>query len=168
MQILRSNKNNLKNLCKQNIFINPDYLFSRKRQSLDEVDTEIDYSVKKILQSKKLLLAKTQAKLQYIKPKNELIKSRQRLEFLNKNLTTAFNHNNTLRFQKLLSLQEKLCALDPKNLLKKGYTILFSENRSSLIISSSDVKENDKITAKLFDGELLLTVNNVRKKNDKR
>lgn len=168
MNLLKFNKNQLKNISKQNIFINSDYLFLRKRQALDELDTDLHYSFKKIFESKKLQLAKTQAKLQSVKPQNEFIRLRQRLDFLNKNITTSFCHLNKMRHQRLISLKEKLFALDPKNLLKKGYTILFSENRSSLIISASDVRKDDIITAKLFDGELSLIVNTIKKENDKK
>jgi exodeoxyribonuclease VII large subunit len=164
MHLIRSAKNQLKTLSKQNLFIRADTLFSRKNQALDEMENLLKSTIYRLIENKKLHLAKNYANLQAIKPQNECAKIRQRLHFIERNIKTSFSHNLKLRMQKILSIKEKLSALDPKNLLKKGYTILFSENSSSLIISTSDVKKDDKITAKLFDGELSLIVNTIKDK----
>jgi exodeoxyribonuclease VII large subunit len=164
MHLIRSAKNQLKTLSKQNVFIRADTLFSRKNQALDEMENLLKSSIYRLIENKKLHLAKNYAKLQAIKPQNECAKIRQRLQFIDRNINTSFSHYLKLRTQKIVSIKEKLTALDPKNLLKKGYTILFSENSSSLIISTSDVKKDDRITAKLFDGELSLIVNTIKDK----
>jgi hypothetical protein len=51
-----------------------------------------------------------------------------------------------------------------ENLLKKGYTILFSEKNGSLIISSKDLLIGDQLTAKLSDGELKVTIGEIKYK----
>ena len=156
----------LKTLERHPLFLKPQMLVHKKAQLFDEIDQEIENAIKFRLKQKQILLDKSFAKLLLLKAQNEFIRIRQKISFLDKSIKNAFYHRLNIKTERLLSLKENLNSLDPKNLLKKGYTILFSENRNSLIISASDVKKEDKISAKLFDGELSLVVNHVRLENE--
>lgn len=63
--------------------------------------------------------------------------------------------------ERLSRLQEHLRSLNPQNLLKKGYAILFSEKGNSIILSAKDLQPEQKFTALLCDGKLAATVNEV-------
>lgn len=67
-----------------------------------------------------------------------------------------------LQQRKLTHVAEMLHALDPKNLLKKGYSILFAENDSSVINSVSKMKEGEHVRLLLSDGEAHLTIKGIR------
>lgn len=54
-----------------------------------------------------------------------------------------------------------LNSLNPQNLLKKGYAILFSENGDSIILSAKELAPNQKFSALLHDGKVAATVNQV-------
>lgn len=60
--------------------------------------------------------------------------------------------------ERLKRVQEHLKSIHPQNLLKKGYTILFSEKEDSIILSAKDLVPNQKIVALLHDGKATLVV----------
>ena len=51
--------------------------------------------------------------------------------------------------------------IPPKNLLTKGYCILFSKNDHSAITSITGVEENQQVQVLLSDGNLLTTINEI-------
>ena len=63
--------------------------------------------------------------------------------------------------EKLTSLVSHLRSLDPENLLKKGYSILFSEKDSSIILSTKDLEKNQKIRAKVYDGSFTAIIEEI-------
>lgn len=79
---------------------------------------------------------------------------RKQLDFLWKRLST-------LQGDHLVKLISALRSIDPKNLLSKGYTILFSEKDHSVITSVKVLSEGSKVKMLLSDGEALSTVNQV-------
>lgn len=63
--------------------------------------------------------------------------------------------------QKLNYIEEMLKALDPKNLLQKGYTILFAEKGESIINSVEKLHKGQQARLLLSNGEVLITINEV-------
>lgn len=64
-------------------------------------------------------------------------------------------------WDKLNRVRQHLKSLHPQNILKKGYTILFTEKENSIILSAKDLKPNQKFIAQLHDGKVAATVNQV-------
>jgi exodeoxyribonuclease VII large subunit len=62
---------------------------------------------------------------------------------------------------RLERVKQHLKSLHPQNILKKGYSILFTEKDDSIILSAQDLKPDQKIKALLPDGKVSLTVNEV-------
>jgi exodeoxyribonuclease VII large subunit len=59
------------------------------------------------------------------------------------------------QYQQLIAHLE---AIDPKNVLKKGYCIPFSENSTSVIMSSVDLETNQNLSLLFHDGKANVTV----------
>lgn len=72
-----------------------------------------------------------------------------------------WNRMFTLRKERLESLCLSLHSIDPKNLLTKGYSILFSEKDNSVITSIAAVKKNQNIKVLVSDGTILSTVKDI-------
>lgn len=62
--------------------------------------------------------------------------------------------------ERLKRVQEHLRSINPQNVLKKGYAILFSENEDSIILSSRELQPDQKFTALLHDGKVKAKVVN--------
>jgi exodeoxyribonuclease VII large subunit len=77
-------------------------------------------------------------------------------------------HLDRLMVQRLETLRERLNnvsatlqAVDPKKLLNKGYSILFSENEHSVINSIQQIKTAQKARLRLSDGDAYITINEI-------
>jgi exodeoxyribonuclease VII large subunit len=63
--------------------------------------------------------------------------------------------------QKLAYVVDLLKAVDPQNVFKKGYSILFAEKSSFVINSVTNLKKGQQARLLLSDGEVLITINEV-------
>ncbi len=63
-----------------------------------------------------------------------------------------------LKEERLDNLVKRLGSIDPKHLLKKGYSILFSEKKNSVITSIHDVNVGEGIVALLADGKMVAEI----------
>ena len=64
-------------------------------------------------------------------------------------------------WDRLNRVKQHLRSMHPQNILKKGYTILFSEKDDSIILSAKDLQPGEKFKALLHDGKVGATVNEV-------
>ena len=115
------------------------------KENLKNYESEINHTWYKILSNKS---------------KNfEIKQKRKELDLL------LFNYLEKIRqsFQKTLTT---LQAIDPKNLLAKGYSILFSEKSGSVVKSVIELKKDENIRIMLADGELLSTIKKVVKRHE--
>ena len=78
-----------------------------------------------------------------------------------KRLDALCRQLSTRKRERLHALVAHLNAVDPRSLLKKGYSILFSEKEGSLIISSRQLSPHQKIRAHLSDGQATFEVQEV-------
>jgi exodeoxyribonuclease VII large subunit len=83
-----------------------------------------------------------------------------------KQLDQAWQRIIGLRKERLITLSSSLHSIDPKNLLKKGYSILFAEKDHSVITSINSIGKDQEIRALVSDGELLTIVKEVFSSDD--
>lgn len=181
---IKQYKQNLSFILKQPQFTSF-YILSPYWQEIDEMRSKIDFSIKNILTSKKALHLFYYKQIQSLNPKNQIGLLKKNLNNLELQINQAMKNRLLLLKQKfnknilektlqkeiqdlvkikkdnLFKLISHLRSLDPKNLLKKGYSILFSEKDSSIILSSKNVNKNDKVHAILHDGKIKLSVEDI-------
>lgn len=117
-------------------------ILTSKRQKLTHKTEQLDYFWK-------VLQAKRQAAFHpmlFSKKLHELIKTRL--------------SNDKKKKDHLILLFQ---ALNPKNLLKKGYSILFAENGSSVINTVTKLNEGEDVRLLMSDGEAHMTVHRLLK-----
>lgn len=66
-----------------------------------------------------------------------------------------------LKKERLRNLKNSLDAVNPKNLLTKGYCILFSEKDHSAITSVRSIQKDQQVQILLSDGDLKATINEI-------
>jgi len=84
------------------------------------------------------------------RPKDLLRESAQRVDELERSLTLKFSHLVQLLHQSQLTLQHRLEALNPKNVLRRGYALVRKEG--DLITSARSLGEGDDATIQFHDG----------------
>ncbi len=131
-QQVRSQKARLQALMRQPALSKPLFLVGKFAQMVDEASSEITHALQKKLQEKKLgLLALQKAK------------------------SAGSPHVRLATYkQKLSMLSAHLGAINPKNLLTKGYAIVFCEKTGSAIFSATTLKENDLVHLQFHDGQV--------------
>ncbi|MBS0652216.1 MAG: exodeoxyribonuclease VII large subunit [Verrucomicrobia bacterium] len=145
-------------------------------QRVDDLRSTLDLGIRQQLQKKQLQLQVLARQADALKPKTQLQALKQRLASMDKAVGTAISqqvasikrhfdpdlsrellhkrcqfhiNEKKARLQQLVS---HLKAIDPKNLLTKGYCILFQEKLDSVILSTQELAENPTIRILMHDG----------------
>jgi len=130
-------------------------------QLADSLKEEIDGAILRNFEKKRLLLASMQKQHQALNPTLRISHFKQRLG----NLLRALDRTAALslagRKEKFNSLVKTLAAIDPKNLLKRGYSITFCEKSGAIIKSVGRVKKEERIKVMLSDGSIAASVKEV-------
>ena len=130
--IVRSRKDRLKAIMRQPALSSPDFLLGKFSQMVDEAKADLFQSLQRQVQEKKLKLLGLQRQARAQNPLN-------RLAHLKQKLSMTASH---------------LRSINPKNLLTKGYAIVFDEKQNSVILSAKKVKENEALRILMHDGTI--------------
>ncbi len=160
---LKNLKLQLDNFKSQNVFTSPYALLGKQMQMLDDMKNAIDSFVKQKLVSQKEILKVIFNQIKSLNPHLKILNFRKDLLEFSKKLNIIYKNYLLIKKERLEKLMDHLKAIDPKNLLKKGYSILFNEKLNSIILSTEDINEGDIIKAILADGKIYAKVK--RKKN---
>jgi exodeoxyribonuclease VII large subunit len=114
-------------------------------------------STQQIIEKYRWQLHQAEGKLRQNSPRTRLFSDRQRLDDLQHRAALALRHNLVLLRAHLVSHQQRLNALNPSQVLQRGYAILHSADGST-IKSITQVIPGDFVVASLSDGDLGLIV----------
>ena len=101
--------------------------------------------------------------------KNPLImidNKKQHLDYLNEKITNLVMNKIEKEKIKFTNLIDKLQLVNPLDILKKGYTLVYQDNR--MVTDFSKIKENDEIIINSYNYEVIASVKESRLKNGKR
>lgn len=163
----------------------PQSILTFPYQRLDDIKQDLDMRTSSQLAQRQERLTSMKRALQIASPLERLANMRSRLEtnkerlldairsilavknlaFSEKALAThlasSLTNDLSIKRDRLDRLQKALTSVHPKNLLQKGYAMLFSEKRDSIILSSKELQSNQKFIAVLEDGEILSSALNI-------
>lgn len=97
-------------------------------------------------------------RLSLLNPTNQIASLREKFASYPDQLELALSHALKTKQERLRSLIDHLLSINPKNLLKKGYSLLFSEKDNSLILSVKNTQPNQPLKALVHDGTISATV----------
>ena len=87
-----------------------------------------------------------------LKPLNRIAEWKKTLIPLSERLLFSIRSQIEQKKERLRRLHEHLTSINPQNLLRKGYAILFFEKSPSIILSVKDLQVDQTFTAQLSDG----------------
>jgi exodeoxyribonuclease VII large subunit len=164
----------------------PQALLESHFQRVDHYASDINRTLRENIQEKKWLLSLLTTKVHHVNPRYQLQEIRQKIETIESLSRQTILHKiqdcknqlsylswykkidlrqNQVIYEKKSSLDKVLALLqaaDPKYLLTKGYGILFHEKTDSVILSTKEVLPNQQVRLMLQDGQLGLTINNIK------
>jgi len=164
--IIKHRKTGLQGILRQPIIRNPYLLIGPWMQTLDDTRQNLDAAILQYLRHQKTLLEGRKRVLYSLNPRSQIHNSQKRLHSLSKQLDTLMQRKVAIHAERLERVVSSLKAIDPKNLLTRGYSILFSEKDRSVITSVQKVKKSDQLRLMLADGEISSTVQEIFPKND--
>lgn len=156
--LIKRYRSHLQGFMRQPLFLNPYLIVGNLMQKVDDIAKRYNEKMKLIFKEKDQLLIAKHKELSALRPdskilflKKNLIQYAKRLNEIEKNII-----NNQIK--KLVTLQAHLNSLDPKNVLKRGYSILFAQKNHSVIVSPQGLEPQDEVEAILSEGKLRLSV----------
>ncbi|NGX37464.1 MAG: Exodeoxyribonuclease 7 large subunit [Chlamydiae bacterium] len=155
---LRSHRKMLENLAKQPPLSSPYTILGPYLQKLDDFQGDINSSVQSTLSHYQLKLEGLVKQKEALKPDAKIAVLKENFARQKRSLHFTMHRSISQRRQRLYQLTEHLRAIDPRNLLKKGYSILFHEKNDSVILSTRDVDPGETLRVQVSDGKLLVNV----------
>lgn len=181
--LLKQYRTRLAALMRHPLYASPYSLLGVWMQRLDQFRIDLDKEIRSKLAHAKIALASTRQRASVLQPTARIQTFKQRLQTLDLNLQRswairqAHRHHlfepALLRRQLEFSLSRQLKlyrerldqmasavrAIDPANLLARGYTIVFSEKDGSVISSVQALHQDQAVQIRLSDGKALATIN---------
>ena len=131
----------------------PKQKLNEQQLRLDEQHERIELAIKNFLTKKINLIDIKFAELNNVSPKSRLVKISNALNVLKTNLNhlllTIVSGSNS----KLKLIQEKIHALDPKGVLKRGYSITTDE-KNNVIKDAKGLKKGEEIQTLFSKGKV--------------
>lgn len=158
---LKLKKRELEAVLRQPLMQSPLNMLRLYQQKVDEVQFLVDQSIERTLSFYKEQVHQKNFKLQELNPKTQIQKKIFNLEQLKQKIDFSFKIRLSDKKNSLEKLFTHMTAIDPKNILKKGYSIVFDEKSHSAIFSVKDIALKQKIKLILKDGSLEAIVDNI-------
>lgn len=135
-------------------FSSPYNIAGQQMQMLDDIKNLIDVSIRQKLNRQKEILTLLLNQLKSLNPKSKIETKKNQLSSFRERLDMVLKNILDIKKERLIKLSSHLEATDPKNLLAKGYSILFNEKETSIILSINDIAENQRFSALVSDGKI--------------
>lgn len=121
------------------------------RQGLVERSQILTGRIETLFERQRSLLEGLQSGLRTSSPLRRVQTERQRVDEMNRRGTAAQAHRLELALARWMGLENRLAALSPLTVLKRGYAVVTKNKR--VIASKSQVKDGDGIRVRVRDGE---------------
>jgi len=164
MQLIRHDKQRLAGIMRHPAIQSPYTLLGPWIQQTDQYRQGIDEAMLQRLSRQRMLLTAKKQTLMSLNPLMRLSHYKEKLATLSKGIERQARRKMSDVKLLLKHLKDSLDAVNPKNVLTKGYCILFSEKDHSAITSVHSVEENQKVQIQLSDGSLAATINKIMPK----
>ena len=152
-------KLNLDSLRNSYILKNPSILFENKKQNLDLINNKINELLLKKIELKKLYLDSLKNSYVLKNPNMLFLNKKQNLILLTKELNKNINLKIDNNITKLNTIIEKLELINPLNVMKRGFSLTYKDNK--LIKSVKKIKKDDELNIKFNDGNILVNVKEI-------
>jgi len=153
---VRSSKQRLEALMKQPLISSPYALLGVHQQKLDMIQDDLTQGIKQVLVKSKMQVEGARRQKEALKPTATLNLLKQNFAKSRREITRAYLEQVQVRKTKLDQLIKLSRALDPRNVLERGYSIAFHEKNDSVILSKDEVQVGESLRVRFFDGELIV------------
>lgn len=150
---VKHHQERLRRFSSHPLLTSPFTLLAQRTQRLDEMQEALERVSQHQLREKKLLLDGKKRLLASLRPVAQLRLLSEKLKNYDAALNTASVSILRAYRTHLLQMQQKLQGVNPKNVLKRGYAILFARKTGSVIVSKEELTVGKQLRVQLADGE---------------
>lgn len=154
---IRQGKEKLTALHKHPLLSSPYALLSKPMQDTDRMRADLDGTVKRRLEQEKMKLQR----IHLLSPFVQIAKVRETLSLYPARFARLMQQILQNKTERLKSLFQHLQSLNPKNVLRKGYSLIFAGDGKTLLHSARGFAPNQPFTALLHDGRVAATATQV-------
>jgi exodeoxyribonuclease VII large subunit len=164
LQRIRYDRQKLLGIQRHPYLSSPYGILASWMQRLDDLRETFTATIQQKLQTQHLKLDSLKRQLYTLSPTARIAQYRKHLVSLQRQLDQQWQRLTERRRERLENVILNLNSIDPKNLLQKGYAILFDEKSNSVITSIDAVQREQEIKMLLGDGEIFSKVKEIIKK----
>ncbi len=161
-QQISQSRQKLLALQKHPLLSSPYNLLAQPIQQMDDLRSDLDDSFRLRLEQYRTRLDSYKKQLEILKPSAQIAQWTQKLTGYAPRFAHATQQILNQKKERLKNLTDHLRSIDPRNLLKKGYSVLFSES-GSVILSAKNLHPAQPFTALLHDGKISATIQQIEK-----
>lgn len=135
-------------------------IFRREEMSLDTLHERLRYGLQKVFigfQNVEKIFVRSSARLQ-----SKIEENIFQVKIQKEKITNLYSQKLQGVKQSIELLQEKITGMNPEAILKRGYSIAYSEN-GKVLKNTQQVHEGEKISLRLFEGKIFTEVQKIEK-----
>lgn len=160
---LRSHRRMVETIAKQSPLRSPYVILSSYIQKVDDIRADLKNSIFQIINQNKRQLNGLIKQKEALRPGAQIALQRKNFVKVGLNIELSAKKYIEQKRLRLQQLSDHLKAVDPRNLLKKGYSIVFHEKKDSVILSIDDIEPGEDLRIQVSNGKILA---NVKGKHD--
>jgi exodeoxyribonuclease VII large subunit len=119
--------------------------------SLQDLSRSLNHHVRSHLQAPRWRVEEISLRLQMLSPRARIRSGRQQMDELTRRGMSAFSHTMLLRRTRLSSLEQRLDALNPEAVLRRGFAVV-TDTDGALIRSVEQVQAGEHLQVRVSDG----------------
>ncbi len=128
------------------------------KYSMDQFQTELLGTIQSSMERRRADLVNTDLQLRQFSPVRRLQSDRQRVDELSHLVETTLRHKLDLSLLRVQALDQRLVALSPLEVLKRGYAVVNRSKDGKLMDSVRKVKMGDELKVRVSDGSFNVNV----------
>lgn len=161
LHFIRNAREKLNGILRHAVFLSPYGFLELKMQKLDDLREEIDQQMIDLFRNWKMKLILLQKQNESLKPAAKIAHFKEKLAVQEKRINLSIAQNSAQKKQQLEQMRLLLEALDPRRLLSKGYSIIFSEKDHSIIKSVRSLQLEASVKLLFADGTAHSVIKNI-------
>lgn len=165
--LIRTHRHRLNSLAKHPVLVSTYPLLGNYAQKMDDMKESLADAVAAFFAQKKLHLHALLKQKEALRPSAQISHTRKNFQGWDKQIGVQMKKVVHAKKERLKQLIFHLQTIDPRNLLTKGYCLLFHENTNSIILSTNQVQIEDTLSIQLQDGKLHTIVKEIKHERKK-
>jgi len=130
------------------------------KYSVRQMQISLLDSIQSLLERQQVSIENVDFRLRQFSPARRLQTDQQRVDEMGHRIETSMRHKLELSLLRVQSLDQRLIALSPLGVLKRGYAVVSRSRDKRVVDSVKKVKRGDELNVRVVDGSFNVDVTN--------